>query len=112
MPIMAKAWLLVEWLENRTAPANCGIPWQDPSHITLSLAPDGTVIAGHTSNLFAALAPQFPTPAAWQREVIHLNSSYTFNQDNLYPVMLHEAGHVFGFGASPDDPTMQPMPLA
>jgi hypothetical protein len=167
---MPKALLFLESLETRTAPANFGIPWQDPTHVTLSFAPDGTVIAGHTSNLFNLLA-QFPSPAAWQREIIRafqtwavyanisvglvsdsgdpfgvagqvqgdarfgdirigaqrmsdqqlaitvppdpyysgtlagdvfLNSSYTFNQSNLFPVMLHEAGHAFGLDHNTD----------
>jgi hypothetical protein len=61
--------LHVEALEDRTTPVSFGIPWQSPSHLTLSFAPDGTPIAGHQSDLFAALNAALPT-AVWQREVL------------------------------------------
>ena len=50
---MAQSRLLtVEYLEARIAPANIGLPWRDPTHLTLSFAPDGTSIAGDHSDLF------------------------------------------------------------
>jgi hypothetical protein len=61
--------LTLEVLETRTTPASFGIPWQDPTHLTLSFAPDGTGIAGHQSNLFHTLDTSLPT-AVWQREVL------------------------------------------
>ena len=45
----------LESLEDRAVPATFGVPWNDPSHLTLSFAPDGTAIAGHTSSLFQTL---------------------------------------------------------
>jgi hypothetical protein len=169
---MATVSLILEWLEDRTAPAYFGIPWQDPSHITLSFVPDGTPIGGHTSNLFRTLNAEFSSPGAWQSEIVLafqtwavyanisvglvsdsgaplgvagptqgvpnfgdirigaqnmsgdlaiaappdpyfsgtlagdvlLNSSYTFDSNTLFAVMLHEAGHAFGLPDN-DDPS-------
>src|SRR5438067_10264064 len=61
--------LMLEPLEDRAVPATFGVPWDDPSHLTLSFAPDGTAIAGHTSTLFQTLNAQMPT-ATWQREIL------------------------------------------
>jgi hypothetical protein len=162
----------LEQLEDRTAPAVFGVPWPDPSHLTLSFAPDGTRIAGQTSSLFATLDAQeamsfwqadvaravqawaintnvdvgvvpdngqpFGTPGSeegssrfgeirigaaplspgvlaisfphdpfvagsWSGDII-LNSTVNFAmpQTDLYGVLLHEFGHVFGLSASTD----------
>jgi hypothetical protein len=161
----------LEALEDRTAPAVWGVPWSDPTHLTLSFAPDGTQIGGQTSTLFATLNAQQPT-AAWQAVVVRavqtwaahanlnvgvvpdngqpfgtatgqqsarfgdirvgaaplspdvlavsaphdpfltegwsgdivLNSTIDFTdpQSDLYGVLLHEFGHVFGLGPSAD----------
>jgi hypothetical protein len=164
--------LALQYLEDRIAPATFGIPWEDPIHLSISFAPDGTSIAGHQSELFADLDPNFPSSADWQREIlkafqtwavhanisvglrddsgdpfgvagkmqgdprfgdirvgahhmapdvlaiavppdpffsgtlagdVFLNSNAVFTSKNLLPVMLHEAGHVFGLDDN-DDP--------
>src|SRR3954471_9260670 len=63
-----KSRLSVLALEDRTVPATFGAPWSDSTHLTLSVAPDGTPIAGHVSNLNQALNAQFP--AGWQGEML------------------------------------------
>lgn len=60
--------LQLEALERRDLLA-ADLPWLDPRHLTLSFVPDGTVIAGHESRLFAALDAQQPR-GAWQRDVL------------------------------------------
>ena len=69
-PISRRRRLLLESLEARDVPATFGIPWADPGHLTISFAPDGTQIAGHTSTLFRTLDPQMPT-ASWQLAILH-----------------------------------------
>lgn len=162
--------LTLEPLEDRTTPSVYGIPWLDPGRLTLSFAPDGTQIVGHTSDLFATLNATLDTPV-WQREILRafqtwatqanlnvsvkadggqpfgspgqlqhdprfgdirvgahpmsldvlavsvphdpfllntlagdvfLNSAYTFSGSNLFPILLHEAGHVLGLEHSSD----------
>lgn len=61
--------LSVERLEDRTVPATYGIPWLDPTHLTLSFAADGTPIVGHDSELLFFLDQRF-SRAAWQREFV------------------------------------------
>lgn len=55
----------LEKLEERWTPAQFGIPWNDPAHLTMSLAPDGTTAAGQPSQLFSALDAQMPRDT-WQ----------------------------------------------
>lgn len=55
-----------EELEKRLLRADVGLPWHDPMHLTLSFAPDGTQIAGDSSDLFQTIDAQFPTAAAWE----------------------------------------------
>jgi hypothetical protein len=82
----------VELLEDRLVPATFGIPWQDPSHLTLSFAPDGAGIVARPSELFAALGRQFST-ADWQRTIlrafqtwaVHTNLNFGFRADEGQP---------------------------
>lgn len=75
-------------LEDRTVPALFGIPWYDPSHLSLSFAPDGTAIAGHESELFQSLNAQ-QLQAEWQRTLlrafqtwaVHANLNFGFRTD-------------------------------
>jgi hypothetical protein len=95
--------LTVEVLEDRTAPALYGVPWSDPQHLTLSFAPDGTQIAGHTSNLFAALNAQMPT-ASWEGEVLAAVQAWAANT-NLSVGVVPDGGQPFGTpGMTQGDP--------
>ena len=44
-----------------------GVPWADPSHLTVSFVPDGTMVDGISSNLFGVVQPE---AAAWQAEIL------------------------------------------
>src|SRR5437763_12859905 len=59
----------LEALEPRQVPAQFGVPWHDPEHLSVSFVPDGTAIAGDRSSLFAVLDAAEPT-AAWQGEIL------------------------------------------
>lgn len=90
--------LTLERLENRTAPAVFGDVWPDPTHLTLSFAPDGTHIGGHTSSLFASLEAHQPT-AAWQADVARAVQTWAVNT-KLNVGIVPDAGQPFGASVS------------
>jgi len=87
--------LIVEFLEDRIAPANIGLPWRDPTHLTLSFAPDGTPIAGDQSDLFADLDSQFPSTAAWQGAIVQAFQTWAA-QTNVSVGVVADSGAPFG----------------
>jgi hypothetical protein len=64
-----------EQLESRDVPAQFGIPWADPSHITLSFVPDGTPTPQGPSALFRTMNAVAPT-AVWEREILRAFESW------------------------------------
>ena len=84
----------LESLESRAVPATFGVPWSDPSHLTISFAPDGTAIAGHTSTLASTLNPQLPT-ATWQREILQAFQTWAVNA-NINIGLVADGGQAFG----------------
>src|SRR5438270_5499068 len=86
--------LVVEFLEDRAVPATFGVPWTDPTHLTLSFAPDGTPIAGHTSSLFQTLNAQQPT-AVWQRAILQAFQTWAV-QANINIGLVNDGGEPFG----------------
>ena len=58
--------LSVESLEDRLTPT-WGVPWSDPTALTLSFAPDGTDISGSPNTLQALLGSD---ASAGQREIL------------------------------------------
>jgi hypothetical protein len=89
----------LEVLEDRTAPAVYGMPWPDARHLTLSFAPDGTQIAGHTSNLFQTLNAQMPT-AVWQRDILGAVQTWAV-QANISVGVVGDNGQPFGSAPPP-----------
>ena len=95
--------LSLESLEDRAVPATFGVPWDDPSHLSLSFAPDGTTIAGHTSTLFKTMNAQMPT-VQWQREILRAFQTWAVNA-NLNIALVPDNGDSFGIaGKSQHDP--------
>jgi hypothetical protein len=90
--------LRLEYLEDRLVPAVYGFPWADPTHLTLSFAPDGTPIAGQASNLFQALNGQLPT-AVWERDVLLAAQTWAVNA-NLNISVVPDGGQPFGTAGS------------
>jgi hypothetical protein len=84
----------VEHLEARAVPATFGVPWADPSRLTLSFAPDGTPIAAHTSSLFQAMNAQQPA-ASWQRAILQAFQTWAV-EANINIGLVNDGGEAFG----------------
>jgi hypothetical protein len=84
----------VDFLEGRAVPATFGVPWADPSRLSLSFAPDGTAIAAHTSSLFQTLGAQQST-ATWQRAILEAFQTWAV-QANLNIGLVSDGGEAFG----------------
>jgi hypothetical protein len=70
--------LVLEHLEDRTAPATFGNPWLDARHLTLSFVPDGTKIGGQSSQLFQVLnADTGVSPSVWEMEILRAVQAWT-----------------------------------
>src|SRR4051812_32200618 len=89
-----KSRLRVERLEDRRTPANFGIAWPDPRHLTVSFAPDQTPITGAKSSLFATLNAQQPT-ATWQRDVLRAVQTWA-SVANIDVGLVADRGSAFG----------------
>ncbi len=86
--------LAVESLERRDVPATFGVPWHDAGNLTLSFAPDGTQIAGHTSSLFQTMNAQEPT-AVWEQQVLKAFQTWAV-QANINIGLVADSGDPFG----------------
>ena len=91
--------LVVESLEGRVVPATFGVPWADPSRLTLSFAPDGTSIAAHTSSLIQTLNAQQST-TAWQKEILQAFQTWAVRA-NLNIGLVSDSGGAFGTAGPP-----------
>ncbi len=91
--------LTVECLEGRALLATFGVPWHDPSHLTLSFAPDGSAIAGHTSSLFQSLNAQAASKV-WKREVLRAFQTWAV-QANVNIGLVADGGQAFGTPGKP-----------
>ena len=95
----------VEPLEDRCVPANFGLPWLDPRHLTLSFAPDGTSLLGQGSTLTQFLSSRLGgDTATWQREILRAFQTWAVN-GNINIAVTPDAGQAFGtVGAALNDP--------
>ncbi len=84
----------LERLEGRYAPATWGNPWPDPSHLTLSFVPDGTLVAGHSSNLFQTLNALAPTKT-WQNTILRAFQTWA-TQANINLAVVPDQGLPLG----------------
>lgn len=75
--------------------AAIGLPWRDPTHLTLSFAPDGTAIAGDSSDLFQDLNSQFPDATAWQDVIVSAFQTWAA-QTNISIGLVADDGAPFG----------------
>ncbi|HEY8504193.1 MAG TPA: matrixin family metalloprotease [Gemmataceae bacterium] len=84
----------VECLEDRTTPATFGSPWPDSAHLTLSFAPDGTDVAGHTSRLAEHLGAGLPE-SVWKTEILRAFQTWAVH-GNINIGVVADAGAPFG----------------
>lgn len=89
--------LCVESLEDRSVPAPFGNPWPDGMHLTLSFAPDGTVIDGNSSNLSEVLASLGTTAA--RMEILRAFQAWAA-VTNVNIGLVGDGGQDFGVGAA------------
>ncbi len=87
--------LTVESLEDRIVRSVLGLAWRDPTHLSLSFAPDGTPIASDSSNLFQTLDSQFPTPASWQSVIVQAFQTWAA-ETNVSVGLVSDSGAPFG----------------
>lgn len=86
--------LQVERLEDRSLPAVYGIPWHDPSHLSISFAPDGTAIAGQESDLHSSLGAT-ASAATWQRTVLEAYQAWAAHANLNFGIRV-DSGDTFG----------------
>src|SRR5438105_3165479 len=89
--------LQVERLEDRCVPATFGVAWPDGMHLTLSFAPDGTVIAGDPSSLNSLLHPLGNSAA--ELEVLRAFQTWAVNA-NLNIGVVADGGQDFNTGGA------------
>jgi hypothetical protein len=100
----------VELLEDRLAPATFGVPWADPSHLTLSFAPDGTQVADQSSALFQTLGVQ--NSAAWKTEILRAFQTWAV-QANINIGLVADSGLPLGTPGLPQgDPRFGDIRIA
>lgn len=89
----------VEPLEDRTVPAQFGSPWSDPTHLTISFAPDGTRALGLPSRALAALGRTMPA-AVWQQAVLRAVQTWS-EAANVNVALVPDGGQKFGAEGPP-----------
>lgn len=83
-----------EQLEDRTTPANFGVPWLDPTLLTISFANDKTAIVDHESNLFESLNSVAGT-TQWQMEILRAFQTWAVH-GNVNLSIVTDSGDAFG----------------
>ena len=86
--------LLLEQLEDRTVPTVWGIPWPNPQALTLSFVPDGTNVAGESSNLFQTLNQIAPTHD-WEATILQAFQAWAVNA-NINIGVVADGGEPLG----------------
>jgi len=86
--------LSLEALEDRTTPAQFANPWPDPTHLTLSFAPDGTSILGKASKLHLAL-DRTMTSTQWQTAILRAVQTWC-EVANIDVGVVADGGQSFG----------------
>jgi hypothetical protein len=94
--------IAIEQLEDRLTPT-FGTPWIDPTNLTLSFVPDGTLVSGTGSNLSSALDSLTPQQT-WEREVLRAYQTWAM-QANIDIGLVADGGQSMGTpGAPQGDP--------
>lgn len=104
----------LEYLEDRLTPAQFGVPWADPTHLTVSFVADGAALgkswtdgtgAAHqasTSNLSASMSATMSS-AVWQGEILRALQTWA-SQIGVQVTQVADGGQRLGeTGASQGD---------
>jgi hypothetical protein len=88
--------LCLEQLEERCTPTTYNNPWPDPRHLTLSFAPDGTVMGSHANQLNSLLNSQYAgNTSAWQLAILRAFQTWAVNA-NVNIGVVSDGGQAFG----------------
>jgi hypothetical protein len=100
---------VLEQLENRLVP-NASL-WPDADHLTLSFVPDGTSVAGQSSNLNAKFNAVAPT-ATWQQTILKAFQTWA-SQSNINVGVVADGGEPLGTtGLDQSDPRFGDIRIA
>jgi hypothetical protein len=72
-----------------------GIPWANPTAVTLSFAPDGTNVDGSSSQLFALMDRSGLSQSVWQNEILKAVQAWT-SQANVNVGVVSDDGSPIG----------------
>src|SRR5690242_18207122 len=101
----------VEMLEDRLAPATFGVPWSDPTHLTLSFVPDKTPVADGASALFQTLNASAAT-SAWETAILRAFQTWAV-QANINIGVVADSGLPLGTPGMPQgDPRFGDIRIA
>src|SRR3954465_14761212 len=93
---MPRSTLRLEHLEDRCTPALWGNPWPDATHLTVSFAPDSTLLAGQNSTLFSTLSWR----PGWQTEVLRALQTWAVQAGVNFSV-TGDGGQALGVAGRP-----------
>ena len=95
--------LMLEALEDRCTPTSLGQTWPEPGRLTLGFVPDGTMLSGAPSNLFASMNRLAPAPQ-WQQVVLKAFQTWAVNTNVNVGVVPDDGTPLGTDGAVQGDP--------
>src|SRR5436190_5267588 len=98
--MLRKIRLAVECLEERCTPATWGNPWPDAAHLTLSFAPDGTLV-GPATNVLGTTLSKAGSTHDWQLAILRAFQTWAENA-NINISVTGDSGQAFGTTGSPE----------
>jgi hypothetical protein len=92
---MRRAHLRMMALEQRDVPVAFGIPWANPTAVTLSFAPDGTNVDGSSSQLYALMDRSGLSSPIWKNEILKAFQAW-ISQANANVGVVSDDGSAIG----------------
>lgn len=92
---MRRARLCVESLEQRDMPAQFGIPWANPTSLTVSFAPDGADVDGQQSELSALMARSGLSESVWKLQIQRAFQAWS-SKANINIAVVSDDGSALG----------------
>jgi hypothetical protein len=103
--------LRLESLEDRLVPATWGVPWPDPTHLTLSFVPDGTLVSGFKSDLFQTL-DAVASQSAWETEILRAYQAWAVNANINIGIVPDDGAPLGSSGDVEGDPNFGTLRVA